>query len=76
MELLIAITLVAALSTGMLMAIRSGLTTMDRINGRLESNRRVLGVQQIVSRQIGGVIPIKGGCALQGSSQSLRLVTT
>jgi type II secretory pathway component PulJ len=76
MELLIAITLVAALSTGMLMAIRSGLTTMDRINGRLESNRRLLGLQQIVSRQIGGVIPIKGGCALQGGPQSLRLVTT
>jgi hypothetical protein len=74
-ELLIAITLVAALSVGMLMAIRSSLITMDKINGRLESNRRVLGLQQIVSGQIGGVIPIKG-CALQGSPQSLRLVTT
>jgi len=75
-ELLIAITLVAALSTGMLMAIRSSLITMEKINGRLESNRRVLGLQQIVSRQIGGVIPLTGGCALQGSPQSLRLVTT
>jgi prepilin-type N-terminal cleavage/methylation domain-containing protein len=75
-ELLIAITLVAALSTGMLMAIRSSLITMERINGRLESNRRVLGLQQIVSRQIGGVIPLKGDCAFQGGAQSLRLVTT
>jgi prepilin-type N-terminal cleavage/methylation domain-containing protein len=75
-ELLIVITLVAALAVGMLMAIRSSLTTMDRINARLEGNRRVMGIQQIVSSQIGGVIPMAGGCQLNGTPQSLQLVTT
>jgi len=74
-ELLIAITLVAALAVGMLMAIRSSLTAMERINVRLEENRRVMGIQQIVSRQIGGVIPLTG-CRLSGTSEGLRLVTT
>jgi len=75
-ELLIAITLVAALAAGMLMAIRSSLTAMDRINTRLEGNRRVMGIQQIVSSQIGGVMPVGGACRLNGSPQSLQLVTT
>jgi hypothetical protein len=75
-ELLISITLVAALAVGMLMAIRSSLTAMDRINARLEGNRRVMGIQQIVSSQIGGVIPVDGVCRLNGSSQSLQLLTT
>jgi prepilin-type N-terminal cleavage/methylation domain-containing protein len=76
MELMISITLVAALSIGMLMAIRSSLVAMNRINVRLEANRRVLGLQQIVSRQIGGAIPLAGPCALQGGVQMLRVVTT
>jgi prepilin-type N-terminal cleavage/methylation domain-containing protein len=75
-ELLIAITLVSALAVGMLMALRSSLTTMDRINVRLEENRRVMGIQQIVSSQIGGAIPASGTCKLSGTEQGLTLVTT
>ncbi len=75
-ELMISITLVAALSIGMLMAIRSSLVAMNRINVRLEANRRVLGLQQIVSRQIGGAIPLTGPCALKGGIQTLSVVTT
>jgi hypothetical protein len=75
-ELLISITLVAALAVGMLMAIRSSLTAMDRINIRLEQNRRVMGIQQIVSSQIGGAMPVTGGCRLIGTSASLQLVTS
>jgi len=74
-ELMIAITLVSALAVGMLMALRSGITTMDRINVRLEQNRRIMGLQQIVSRQIGGAIPV-AGCRLNGGPNSLQLVTT
>jgi prepilin-type N-terminal cleavage/methylation domain-containing protein len=73
-ELLIAITLVAALSAGMLIAIRSSLTAMERINVRLEENRRVMGIQQIVSRQIGGAIPAMD-CPLTGTPEAMRLVT-
>src|SRR5579863_8138534 len=74
-ELLISVTLVAALAVGMLMALRSSLVAMERINTRLEANRRVMGLQQIVSRQISGVIPVTG-CRLSGTSDALRLVTT
>lgn len=74
-ELLIAITLVAALATGMLMALRSSLTAMDRINVRLEENRRVVGLQQIVNRQISGTIPGGGNCRFIGMPGSLQLVT-
>ena len=57
-ELMIAITLVAALSTGMLMAMRTGLLTLQKTDDRLQANRRVMSVNQILSRQIGGVMPI------------------
>ena len=74
-ELMIAIVLVSALAVGMLMAIRSGLTAMDRINVRLEENRRVVGIQQIVVSQIDGAIPLTGLCRLNGLADSLQLVT-
>ena len=51
-ELMIAITLVAALSTGMLMAMRTGLLTLDKTDARLQSDRRVMGVERILSRQL------------------------
>ena len=86
-ELMIAITLVAALSTGMLMAIRTSLITLEKTNARLQANRRVMGVEQILSRQIGGVMPVMADCgssggstsrvpAFNGSSQTLYLVST
>src|SRR5258708_6652830 len=62
MELMIAITLVAALSTGMLMAMRISLNTLEKTQVRLEENRRAMGVQQLVLRQLGGVIPVLGEC--------------
>ena len=47
-ELMIAITLVAALSTGMLMAMRTSLITLEKIDERLKSNRRVMSVERIL----------------------------
>lgn len=77
-ELMIAITLVAALSTGMLMAMRTGLLTLQKTDDRLQANRRVMSVNQILSRQIGGVMPIPGACGpiFNGDSQTLRLAST
>jgi prepilin-type N-terminal cleavage/methylation domain-containing protein len=81
-ELLIAITLVAALSTGMLMAMRISLNTLEKTQGRLEDNRRAMGVQQLILRQIGGVIPVTTNCgparipAFIGTEQALHLVTS
>jgi prepilin-type N-terminal cleavage/methylation domain-containing protein len=88
MELLVAITLFSLLSIGILFAFRTGLTAMSRTNSRLLSNRRVLGVERILERQIAGFIPTKADCRIspqaapqrlpffQGEPQTMRFVST
>ncbi len=46
MELMISITLVAAIATGMLLAMRGGLLSLNKTQTRLDENRRALGVQR------------------------------
>ena len=58
LELIIAITLVAALSAGMLMAMRTSLTALEKTQARLEDNRRTMGVQQLILRQVGGILMV------------------
>lgn len=81
LELMIAITLVSALSVGMLMAIRTSLLGLQKIDARLQSNRRVTSVERILARQIGGVMPVLGNCpgpvpAFNGGPQTLYLVSS
>ncbi len=88
MELLVAITLLSLLSVGILFAFRIGLTAMSRTNNRLLSNRRVLGVERILERQIAGFIPTKADCRMtpesppqrvpffQGEPQTMRFVSS
>ena len=45
---MISITLVAAIATGMLMAMRGGLLSLNRTQTRLDENRRALGIQRIL----------------------------
>ncbi len=52
-EMMIAITLVAAISTTMLFAIRAGLITLQKVDDRLMSNRRVMSVERIVRESTG-----------------------
>lgn len=61
-ELTIAITLVAAIATGMLLAMRNGLLTMERTTARLDDNRRALAVDEFLRGQLGAVIPAQGRC--------------
>jgi prepilin-type N-terminal cleavage/methylation domain-containing protein len=81
-ELMISITLVAALATGMLMAMRTSLLSLEKINARLQLNRRIMGMQRILTRQLGGVMPVTSDCGLsrvpifQGTADSLRLVSS
>jgi prepilin-type N-terminal cleavage/methylation domain-containing protein len=88
LEMLIAITLVAGLSTGMLMAMRTSLLTYEKTARKLESNRRFVKAQQILSSQIGAVMPVQGICPagespnlavpsfLSGLADRLRLVSS
>ncbi|HTS76133.1 MAG TPA: prepilin-type N-terminal cleavage/methylation domain-containing protein [Bryobacteraceae bacterium] len=82
-ELLIAVTLVAAISTGMLFAMRSALITYSKTDDRLQSNRRVMSVERILGRELGGVMPVMGVCAdnsimpaFNGNAQTLHFVTS
>jgi prepilin-type N-terminal cleavage/methylation domain-containing protein len=80
-ELMVVITLVAAISTGLLMAMRIALNTLEKTQGRLEENRRAMGIQQLIARQIGGVMPVMAQCdglraAFNGTPDMLHLVTT
>lgn len=81
-ELLIAVSLVAAISTGLLLSMRTSLTALERTQGRLEENRRTMGVQQLILRQIGGVMPVMEDCggpgrraAFRGTEETLRFVS-
>jgi len=88
LELMIAITLVAGLSTGMLMAMRTSLLTYEKTAKRLESNRRFVKTQQMLSDQISAVMAVQGLCPgdagqnigipsfLSGSEDALRLVSS
>ena len=88
LELMIAITLVAGLSTGMLMAMRTSLLVYEKTAKKLETNRRFVKTQQILSSQIAAVMPVQGVCAgsegqvvalpsfLAGSADMLRLVSS
>jgi len=88
LELMIAITLVAGLSTGMLMAMRTSLLTYEKTAKRLESNRRFVKTQQMLSDQISAVMPVQGACLgdagqivgtpsfLSGAEDALRLVSS
>ena len=76
-ELLIALSLVAALSTGLLMAMRTSLITLEKTESRLDDNRRVMGMEQMLRREIGGVMPVHGNCpGFAGAAGWLRLVTS
>ena len=83
MELMVSITLVAAIATGMLMAMRGGLLSLGRTQTRLDENRRAMGIQRILSLQLGGAMPARTGCggqlspfAFRGTSAALEMVST
>lgn len=56
-EILVAVTLLSLLSVGMLMAMRLGFGTMDKIDARMIANRRVVNSRAIIENEIGGFVP-------------------
>jgi hypothetical protein len=72
----------------MLFALRIGLTTNERANSRVIANRRVLGVERVITRQIAGFLPAKADILpepgappqrvpfFQGEPQTMRFVST
>ncbi len=82
--MMIAVTLVAAIITGLLMAMRTGLTAYEKVNRRLEDNRRTMGLDQALHLQFGGMMPVSGECgvggpkvpAFNGDAASVRFVSS
>lgn len=87
LELLIAITLVSLLSTGMLFAIRTGLGALEGVSRRVNENRRVTGAYRILENQLGAFLPVRAKCGqatgapgastmfFQGEPAVMRFVT-
>jgi prepilin-type N-terminal cleavage/methylation domain-containing protein len=87
-EVLIAVSLLSMLSVGILMALRVGLSAMDKAKTRLMDNRRVAGTQRILEDEIEGFMPVVALCGaaqegpraklpfFQGEPQSMRFVST
>ena len=61
-EMLIAITLLSLLSVAVLFGMRIGLNAMERSNDRLMTNRKVLGVERVLTQQIAGMMPVMADC--------------
>jgi prepilin-type N-terminal cleavage/methylation domain-containing protein len=88
LEVIIAVTLVSLLSTGIMMAMRVALDALQKANSKLMDNRRVSGAQRVLEQQIAGFMPVRTACAgspdavpapivfFEGAPQSMRMVST
>lgn len=72
-ELIIAVTLVSLLSTGMMMAIRLGLTSMEKTNQHIDDNRRIMSVNRIIDSQINGIMAVRADCLASGGPNGLTI---
>jgi len=66
LELLISITLLSLLTAGVLIAMRTGLSAMQRTNARVIANRKAAGAQRILEQQIAGLMPVSADCNASG----------
>lgn len=88
LELLIAVSLLSLLSVGVLMALRVGINGLGKANAKLMDNRRMAGVQRILTDQLAGFMPVVAECVgdperpparmpfFQGEPQSMRFVSS
>jgi prepilin-type N-terminal cleavage/methylation domain-containing protein len=73
LELLIAITLFSLLSVAIVISLRVGLSAMNKVDSRLMSNRRVVGVERILEQQVAGIMPVIADCQSAGEGPSARI---
>jgi hypothetical protein len=52
----------------MLMTMRTSLMTMEKTRTRLDDNRRSAGLEQMITRQLGGAMLVWGDCATSSSA--------
>ena len=82
MELMIAVSITAVITVGLLFALRTSITVYEKTGDRLRANREQLSRNQILSRELGGMMPVTNACGgfqspfLVGASDSLRMVSS
>ena len=84
-ELLVAVTLVPLLSTGMAIVLRVALDGSQKSQTHLTTNRRVIGVERVMREEITNLMPVSTVCGgregqfaplFEGRPQSLRFVSS
>lgn len=61
-EMLVAVTLVSLLSTGLLYAMRLGINALEQTNRKFTDNRRALGSLRVLNQQLAAIIPAQVSC--------------
>ena len=66
LEMLVAVSLVAILSSGMMMALRTSVQAYEKTGKRLEENRRTMGSSQILFNHISSAMAVTAICSVNG----------
>ncbi len=61
-ELLLAVTMFAAISGAAGLVLRTAFTTLNRVDDKVDFNRRVLTAQRTLDQMLRGLIPVVGQC--------------
>ena len=81
-ELMIAVSITAVITVGLLFALRTSIVAYEKTSARLHSNREQLSRNQILSRELGGAMPVMSTCGTSnvpyffGASDSLRMISS
>jgi hypothetical protein len=82
-ELMIAVSLTAVITVGLLFALRTSVLAYEKTSDRLHSNREQISRNQILSSELGGVMPIVSSCPgvaavpyFIGTPGTLRMVSS
>jgi prepilin-type N-terminal cleavage/methylation domain-containing protein len=87
-EVLIAVTLLSALSVAMLLSLQVALQALHKTDEKLLANRRVAGAQRVLVQELEGLVPVQPPCMgrpdlqnstfvfFQAEPQAMRLVST
>jgi prepilin-type N-terminal cleavage/methylation domain-containing protein len=73
LELLVAITLFSMLSVAIVISLRVGLSAMNKVDSRLMSNRRVVGVERVLEQEVAGIMPVTADCQNNGDGPPARI---
>jgi prepilin-type N-terminal cleavage/methylation domain-containing protein len=81
-ELMIAVSITAVITVGLLFALRTSIVAYEKTSDRLQSNREQLSRNQILSRELSGAMPVMSTCGnanvpyFFGAASTLRMISS